>query len=43
MFIHVSEVKAGGIKLQKGNKVQFELADDDRCKGPSAINLKKID
>ena len=43
VFIHISEVKAAGIKLQEGNKVQFELADDDRGKGPSAKNIKLLD
>ena len=43
VFIHISEVKAAGIKLLEGNKVQFELADDDRGKGPSAKNIKLLD
>ena len=43
VFVHISEVKAAGIKLQEGNKVEFELADDDRGKGPSAKNIKLID
>ena len=36
VFIHISEVKAIGIKLQEGNKVQFELFEDPKGKGPSS-------
>ena len=43
VFVHISAAKAAGIKLQEGNKVQFELADDDRGKGPSAKNIKLLD
>ena len=43
VFIHISELKAAGIKLQEGNKVQFELADDDRGRGPSAKNIRLLD
>ncbi len=43
VFVHISETKAAGIKLQEGNKVEFELADDNRGKGPSAKNIKLID
>tara|TARA_Y100000591_G_scaffold262510_1_gene235475 strand:+ start:184 stop:399 length:216 start_codon:yes stop_codon:yes gene_type:complete len=44
VFVHISEVKAAGIKLQEGNKVEFELSEDDgRGKGPSAKNIKLID
>ena len=42
VFVHISEVKAAGIKLQEGNKVEFELSEDDRGKGPSAKNIKLL-
>ena len=44
VFVHISAVKEAGIqKLFQDDKVQFELSQDDKGKGPSAINLKKID
>ena len=44
VFVHISAVKEAGIqKLFAEDKVQFELSQDDKGKGPSAINLKKID
>ena len=44
VFVHVSAVKEAGIqKLSENDKVEFELSQDDKGKGPSAINLKKID
>ena len=44
VFVHISAVKEAGIqKLYTDTKVQFELSQDDKGKGPSAINLKKID
>ena len=44
VFIHISAVKEAGIqKLFDNDKVEFELSQDDKGKGPSAINLKKID
>jgi len=43
VFVHISSVKAAGIKLQEGNKVEFELAEDPKGKGPSAKNIKLID
>jgi len=42
VFVHVTAVKAAGIKtLQENDKLEFTL--EDGPKGPSAINLKKID
>ena len=42
VFCHASSVKAAGIRfLNEGDKLEFEL--EDGPKGPSAINLKKID
>jgi CspA family cold shock protein len=41
-FIHASAVKAAGMRfLNEGDKLEFEL--EDGPKGPSAVNLKKID
>ena len=44
VFVHISSVKEAGIqKLYENDKVEFELSQDDKGKGPSATNLKKID
>ena len=44
VFVHISAVKEAGIqKLFENDKVEFELSDDAKGKGPSATNLKKID
>ena len=44
VFVHISAVKESGIqKLFENDKVEFELSEDAKGKGPSAINLKKID
>ena len=41
-FVHISAVKDAGIqKLFENDKLEFELQDGP--KGPSAVNLKKID
>ena len=41
-FVHITDVKAAGIKtLQENDKLEFTL--EDGPKGPSAVNLKKID
>ena len=41
-FVHASAVKAAGLKdLQESDKLEFTL--EDGPKGPSAVNLKKID
>ena len=42
VFCHASAVKNAGMRfLNEGDKLEFEL--EDGPKGPSAINLKKID
>ena len=42
-FIHASSLKAAGLRyLNEGDKIEFEL-NHDSVKGPSAINIKKID
>ena len=41
-FVHASAVKAAGMRyLNEGDKLEFSL--EDGPKGPSAVNLKKID
>ena len=41
-FVHASAVKAAGMRhLADGDKLEFTL--EDGPKGPSAVNLKKID
>ena len=41
-FVHASAVKEAGMKfLNEGDKMEFDL--EDGPKGPSAVNLKKID
>ena len=42
VFEHITAVKAAEIKtLQENDKLEFSL--EDGPKGPSAVNLKKID
>ena len=42
VFIHASAIKSAGMRLlNEGDKIEFEL--EDGPKGPSAVNLKKID
>ena len=41
-FVHASAVKAAGRRyINEGEKLEFVL--EDGAKGPSAVNLKKID
>tara|TARA_B100001093_G_C26264090_1_gene774028 strand:+ start:147 stop:362 length:216 start_codon:yes stop_codon:yes gene_type:complete len=41
-FVHASAVKAAGMRyLSEGDKLEFTL--EDGPKGPSAVNLKKIE
>ena len=41
-FVHITAVKAAGLKdLQESDKLEFIL--EDGPKGPSAVNLKKLD
>ena len=43
VFIHASAIKAAGLRyINEGDKLEFELSEDSG-KGPSAINIKKID
>ena len=42
VFVHITAVKAAELKnLQESDKLEFTLEDGQ--KGPSAVNLKKID
>ena len=44
VFVHITAVKEAGIqKLYENDKLEFELSEDAKGKGPSAVNLKKID
>ena len=41
-FVHITAVKAAGIKtLEENDKLEFTL--EEGPKGPSAVNLKKVD
>ena len=41
-FVHAAQVKIAGMRLlNEGDKLEFEM--EEGPKGPSAINLKKID
>ena len=41
-FVHASAVKSAGMRyINENDKLQFEM--EDGPKGPSAVNLKKID
>ena len=43
VFIHASAVKAAGLRyLNEEDNLEFELSEDTG-KGPSAINVKKVD
>ena len=42
VFVHASAVREAGLKfLNEGDHIEFSLEDSD--KGPSAVQLKKID
>ena len=42
VFVHASAVRDAGLRfLNEGDNLSFEVSDGD--KGPSAVNLKKID
>ena len=44
VFVQISAVKEAGIqKLFENDKLEFELSEDAKGKGPSAVNIKKID
>ena len=42
VFVHASAVRDAGLRfLNEGDSLEFSVEDGD--KGPSAVNLKKID
>jgi cold shock protein len=42
VFVHVSAVTRSGLgTLNEGQKVSFDVEDDNRGKGPKAVNLKQ--
>ena len=42
VFVHASAVRDAGLRfLNEGDSISFDVEDGD--KGPSAVNLKKID
>ena len=42
VFVHASAVRVAGLKyLNEGDSLEFSVEEGD--KGPSAVNLKKID
>ena len=42
VFVHASAVRDAGLRfLNEGDSIEFSVEDGD--KGPSAVNLKKID
>ena len=42
VFVHASAVRDAGLRfLNEGDSLNFDVEDGD--KGPSAVNLKKID
>ena len=42
VFVHASAVRDAGLRyLNEGDAIEFSVEDGD--KGPSAVNLKKVD
>ncbi len=40
IFVHISSVQASGLQgLSENQKVTFETEDDNRGKGPKAVNI----
>jgi len=40
IFVHISSVQASGLQgLAENQKVTFETEDDNRGKGPKAVNI----
>ncbi|MDJ0613609.1 MAG: cold-shock protein [Rhizobiaceae bacterium] len=41
IFVHISSVQASGLQgLSENQKVTFETEDDNRGKGPKAVNIQ---
>ena len=44
VFVHISSIERSGIEgVEDGMKLTFDLAADNRGKGPKAVNLKPIE
>lgn len=44
VFVHISAVQASGLnELMENQKVEFDTEDDQRGKGPKAVNLVPAD
>jgi len=44
IFVHISSVQACGLTgLEQNQKVSFETEDDERGKGPKAVNLTLLE
>ena len=40
IFVHISSVQASGLQgLNENQKITFDLEDDNRGKGPKAVNI----
>ncbi len=43
VFVHFSAIQSSGYKeLYEGQKVEFEVEDDNRGKGPRAANVRIV-
>ena len=43
VFVHFSAIQSNGYKeLYEGQKVEFEVEDDNRGKGPRAANVRIV-
>ncbi len=44
IFVHISSVQASGMQgLAENQKVTFDTEDDNRGKGPKAVNIQSAD
>lgn len=44
IFVHISSVQASGLQdLAENQKVTFETEDDNRGKGPKAVNIAVVE
>ena len=43
VFVHFSAIQSNGYReLQEGQRVEFEVEDDNRGKGPRAANVRVL-
>ena len=43
IFVHISSVQASGLQgLSENQKVSFDTEDDNRGKGPKAVNIQAV-